>query len=195
MLVGKFIDLVLQILGRNSQDFATDTREVSSTAELVIGAMTDQMHKADQEIPDGFYTSYVFPLFKDEKRNLLYAAPKPGFVALSDSAGIRSIGYSESEVDSLIIIKAGQLNSIKNLEISTKKMAWTEGEKIFLKNVDPTLSEIRVLMIPKFSELNEDQDIFSNDTIALQVADAVIARLAFKSTPLKEDKSNDNNSD
>ena len=74
-------------------------------------------------------------------------------------------------------------------------MAWTEGEKIFLKNVDPTLSEIRVLMIPKFSELNEDQDIFSNDTIALQVADAVIARLAFKSTPLKEDKSNDNNSD
>lgn len=197
MKTGKFADLIIRNLGGGDQDFQIDTRDVLATAELVLGSMLAQLVDGNKTIPDGYYSTQVCKIQKDDVRALKYIEPSPGFVSLPMDAGVKSVGAIQEEQSAYTILKSGMLSSIKNLEVSNipnRVFVWIETGRIYFTNLPPSVDEVLVRMIPYMSELDEDDDVFSMDSIGLQVADAVTQRLSYRAQK-PEDKTNDNKPD
>lgn len=194
MIAGKFAELILEALGKNDQDFKIDRRVVLAMAEVVAGGFLSQYVKAGEQIPGGYFVPYIFPYQDDTQRKRKFILPAPGFMELADGAGIQSIGPIEDDTTAYVAMKIGQLAAIKPLEINTlvgQTGYWPERNKIYFHQVPLFSKEALVRMIPKISEVEEEEEIFSSDEVQDRVLTAVIDRLRLK-LQIPEDKSDEN---
>lgn len=196
MIAGKLIDLVLQLLGKNDQDFPVGGQEVAAEIEALIASILASYVRNGQQIPDGFYKVYEVPVDYNERRKRHFAYPEgPRFVSLSENMGVKNVGPTEDEFTSYIELKSGQLSSTAGLEVQAlggKTGYWVEGSVIQLHSLPIGTDFVNVRMIPRFSEVDEDEEIFATDEVEAVVIDGAYKRWAPKAQNFQEDKSNDN---
>ena len=199
MKAGKFAELVISMCGANDQDFSVGVQEVLGATEVAIASILASYVRNVQPIPDGFFVPYIVKVEYSSARQRRFCAPaEPAFVNLAGNSGIKSVGPSQDEYTSYINLKSGMLSTIKGLEVDAlggKTGYFVEGGKIWFENIDEALPDVLVRMIPRASEIDEEEDIFFSDEIEQVVLQMVVKEYMPKAQQFKEDKTNDGNKD
>jgi len=192
MTVKAFAEIILELLGRNSQDFNVDERIVIRVAQAVVNATIAERLKDSAAIPGSFFQHYTFPVQYDTQRKLKYIEPSPGYVSVQD--GIAFIGYPQGERDSFILLKPAQMSQTSRLEagqLGGRIGAKPEGKRIYLYFTPDMLDEVAMIYIPQLGDLDEDAEMFSDNEYDQFVIDQTM-NLLMKKRQIPEDKLTDN---
>ena len=193
MLIKVFSELVLELLGRNSQDFLVDERVVIGTAQTIFGKLLNDKLKQGESIT-GFYVPYIFDVQTDTVRNQKYITPFPKIMSIGDNDGIAQIGHVQNEYDGFLLLKPSQLSQYSQLEagqMGGMVAARPEGDKIYLVNIPFTTTQVLVKMIPQMLDLSEEEEMIGGSS----ELDAIVLDLTLQKFGVKlqmgEDKGND----
>jgi len=188
-----FEELILELLGRNQQDFKIDGRVALALAQTVYGKIITQKLKQGDP-PSSFYTFGLFDVKLDTRLNMMYIQPIPKVMSLGDNDGIGQIGHVASEYDSFLLLRPSQLGQYSELEagkMGGKIAAIPQDDRIYILNLPETTTALKLKYIPQLVGLPEDFELFGGSDIDYDVIKEVLATLGFKAQ-VQEDKLSDN---
>jgi hypothetical protein len=193
MTLFAFEEMILELLGRNSQDFLIDGRVAGAVMQTVYGKLLqDKIHSGENV--SSFYYWDIFPVQNDTRIGQKYIVPVPKVMSIGDNDGIGQVGHVFNEYDSFLLVKPSQLGQYSTLEagkMGGRTAARPEGDRIYLLNLPPMTTELRVKYIPQLVGMPEDFELFGGSDLDLTVLDMTLQKLGFKATN-QEDKENDN---
>lgn len=191
MKIGAFAELVLEILGRNTQDYKIDSRVVVHTAQIVVSSIIMERKRNNEPIPSGMYHGKVFDVKYDKQRDRRYIEPKPLWMHFDDA--IAYIGYMD-EKESFVLMEGGEFANYQRLEagmLGGRVGAKPEGNRIYLYYAPDMLKETLMIYVPQLIDMDDDDEMFSDSNMDDYVLERTINMLMIKKqTP--EDKITDN---
>lgn len=191
----QFEELILELLGRNQQDFKIDGRVAIALAQTVYGKILADKVK-NGEPPSSFYTFGIFDVQQDSQINRSYIKPIPKVMSIGDNDGIGQIGHVFNEYDSFVLLKPSQLGQYSELEagkMGGRIAAIPQDDRIYILNLPETTEKVMLRYIPQLVGLPEDFELFGGSDLDHTVILEVLRTLGYKAEK-PEDKLDDNTS-
>ncbi len=188
-------ELLIELLGRNSQDFIVDIRVALGAAQTAYGTLVEQKIKNGEPVTS-FYRASVFNVLTDTTRNEKYIAPFPKVMNIGDNDGIAQIGHVRNRYDTFVLQKPSQLGQYSLLEAGQmfgQVGARPEGDIIYFDNLPETTTQVLLKYIPQLLDMNEDDEAFGSSDLDDMVINMTLQKFGIK-LQKGEDKNTDDNS-
>lgn len=204
MTTRAFAELVLELIGRNQQDFQVDRRVVLSAAQvIIIGILTEKL-KNGGTLPGNYFKAYKMKVKYDSEREKKYVEFVPSFMDIGNNQGLNYVGALVDETNinsSYVLLRPGQISQYAGMEaqgMGGRPAVAPEGNvRGYLYNEPLLLDELFVRMIPEISQLNDDDEMYGLDLMPDNVSESgyVLTRtlnLIMNKRQFAEDKLTDN---
>lgn len=165
-----FAELVLEIVGRNQQDFQVDRRVVLLASQVIILGLLNEKLANGGALPGNYFKPYKMKVKYDSEREKKYVEFIPSFMDVGNNSGLNYVGAGQDEThinSSYIILSPGQISQYAGLEaqrMGGRPAVAPEGNvRGYLYNEPLLLDEVFVRMIPEISKLEDDDEMYGLD--------------------------------
>lgn len=169
MTTKAFGELVVELVGRNNQEFQVDLRIALAAAQVIISGIIDGKLTAGASLPSSYYKRYQMPVKYDSVLKRNYVEFEPPFLQVgNNNAGLVYVGAIEDEYDirsNYIILGPSQISDMAGLEVQQlggRVGVRPEGNnRGYLYNESVVAGdEVSVLMIPQVTKLKMSDEMY-----------------------------------
>lgn len=167
MTTKAFGELVIELVGRNNQEFAVDRRVALAAAQIIIQGIIESKLNAGASLPSSYYKRYQMKVKYDNVLLRYYVEFDPAFMQVGDNNGLVYVGATQDEYDirsNYILLGPSQISDMAGMEIQAlggRVGVRPEGNnRGYLYNEPIGLEEVSVLMIPQVTKLKESDEMY-----------------------------------